>query len=144
MISSQHICRGKQRLSEFSIKDAAQHLGVTEVTIRRRIRDGHLHAHQQPRPQGFTWVVELPDEEGEPSSPPGQANDEDEIEELKRDDVLQGIIKRQDETIEHLRHELEARGREIQELHVLLQQAQAALPAPRDNRSWWQRLWRKD
>jgi predicted RNase H-like nuclease (RuvC/YqgF family) len=89
-------------------------------------------------------VVELPDEEGQPSSPPGQANDEDEIEGLKREDALQGIIKRQDETIEHLRHELEARGREIQELHVLLQQAQATLPAPKDNRPWWHRLWRRD
>jgi hypothetical protein len=129
-------------LSEFSIKDAAQRLGVTEVTIRRRIRDGHLHAHQQPRPQGFTWVVELPEEEGQPSSPSGQANDEDETEGLNREDALQGIIKRQDETIEHLRYELEARGREIQELHVLLQQAQAALPTPRDSRSWWQ-FWKR-
>jgi hypothetical protein len=129
-------------LSEFSIKDAAQRLGVTEVTIRRRIRDGHLHAYQRPRPQGFTWVVELPDEEGQPSSPSGQASDEDEIEELKREDALQGIIKRQDETIEHLRHELEARGWEIQELHVLLQQVQAALSAPRDNHPWW-RFWQR-
>ena len=132
-------------MSEFSIKDAAQHLGVTEVTIRRRIRDGHLHAHQQPRPQGFTWVVELPEEEGQPSSPPGQANDEDEIGGLKREDALQDIIKRQDETIEHLRHELEGRGREIQELHVLLQHAQAALPAPKEDRQpWWQRLWHRN
>ena len=35
--------------------------------------------------------------------------------------------------------ELEARRREVQELHVLLQQAQAALTAPIENhRSWWQ------
>jgi hypothetical protein len=39
--------------------------------------------------------------------------------------------------------ELEARRREVQELHVLLQQAQAALSAPvRTQRSWW-RFWQK-
>jgi hypothetical protein len=42
-----------------------------------------------------------------------------------------------------LQHQLEVREREVQELHVLLQQAQAALPAPRDHRPWWQRLWRR-
>jgi hypothetical protein len=30
-------------------------------------------------------------------------------------------------------------------LHVLLQQAQAALPAPKeDHPSWWQRLWHRN
>jgi hypothetical protein len=39
--------------------------------------------------------------------------------------------------------QIEAEGREVQELHVLLQQAQAALPAPReDHHSWWRRLHR--
>jgi septal ring factor EnvC (AmiA/AmiB activator) len=36
--------------------------------------------------------------------------------------------------------ELEAKNQQISELHVLLQQAQAALPAPRDGRPWW-RWW---
>jgi hypothetical protein len=39
--------------------------------------------------------------------------------------------------------ELEARRREVQELHVLLQQAQAALSAPvGTQRSWW-RFWQR-
>jgi hypothetical protein len=40
--------------------------------------------------------------------------------------------------------QLAAKDEQIRELHILLQQAQAVLPAPKDNRSWWQRLWRKD
>jgi hypothetical protein len=40
--------------------------------------------------------------------------------------------------------QLESKDKQIEQLHVLLQQAQAALPAPRDNRSWWQRLWRRE
>ena len=44
------------------------------------------------------------------------------------------------ETVAILSEELEARRREVQELHVLLQHAQAALPAPKENRPWW-RFW---
>ena len=50
-----------------SIDEAARHLGVSQDTIRRRIRNGELDAHQVERPQGYTWRVEFPDE---------QANDE--------------------------------------------------------------------
>jgi hypothetical protein len=39
--------------------------------------------------------------------------------------------------------ELEARRREVQELHVLLQQAQAALPAPVGTRQHWWRFWQR-
>jgi hypothetical protein len=48
------------------------------------------------------------------------------------------------ERVNAQQEELEARRREVQELHVLLQQAQAALPTPRDHRPWWQRLWRRE
>jgi len=130
-------------LSESTIKEAAQRLGVTETTIRRRIHDGHLHAHQQERPQGFTWIVELDED---PDLPPHTVENNPtphhhpdpasrEVEEALRD-----TIKRQDEAIEQLRTQLEARTREIQELHVLVQQAQTALPAPKENRRWW-RFW---
>jgi hypothetical protein len=37
--------------------------------------------------------------------------------------------------------ELEAKNRQIGELHVLLQQAQAALPAPREEQRTWWRFW---
>ena len=33
--------------------------------------------------------------------------------------------------------ELAAKNQQISQLHVLLQQAQAMLPAPREGRSWW-------
>jgi hypothetical protein len=42
------------------------------------------------------------------------------------------------------RHQLDVKDQQIQQLHVLLQQAQAVLPASRNNRSWWQRWWRRD
>jgi hypothetical protein len=52
------------------------------------------------------------------------------------------------EELEHQRSmyqsELVSKNKQIEQLHILLQQAQAALPAPRENRPWWQRLWRRD
>jgi hypothetical protein len=42
-----------------------------------------------------------------------------------------------------LQAQLEVKDKQIEQLHVLLQQAQAALPAPRNNRPWWQRWWRR-
>jgi uncharacterized coiled-coil protein SlyX len=51
-------------------------------------------------------------------------------------------IADKDKQIEAQEVELEARRREVQELHVLLQQAQAALPAPGPSRPWWW-FWRR-
>lgn len=46
-----------------SIQEASHKLGVTEHTIRRRLRKGELQGEQIPRPQGFTWVVVVDDED---------------------------------------------------------------------------------
>lgn len=126
-----------------SIQEAARRLGGSQDTIRRRIRRGALSAHQVPTPQGFRWAVELPDppeaDQAQPTSPQGQdvgAAQEREAQVLRElVDTLQAQVKGQ-------REELEARRREVQELHVLLQQRlqQKAL-APPGSSSWWKRLW---
>jgi prefoldin subunit 5 len=58
--------------------------------------------------------------------------------------VLKSELEARDKQIESWKQQLEAKDKQIEQLHVLLQQAQAALPVPRDNRSWWRRLWQKD
>ncbi|MEK7806530.1 MAG: hypothetical protein AAB528_02255 [Chloroflexota bacterium] len=122
-----------------SIQEAARRLGGSQDTIRRRIRRGALQAHQVPTPQGFRWAVELPDDaQAEPMPPQGQdvvAAQEGEAQALRElVDTLQAQVEGQ-------REELEARRREVQELHVLLQQhvQQRALPPPGGS-SWWRRL----
>jgi excisionase family DNA binding protein len=135
-------------MQQVSIDEAARLLGVSQDTIRRRIRNGELKAHQETRPQGYVWRVILPDEELEPE---GQNHVGDTYLSSELVEALRNTIQRQDDAIAQLRTQLEAkdrqletRAREVQELHVLLQHAQAALPAPRDNHPWWQRLWRRD
>jgi len=111
-----------------SIKETAQRLGVAETTVRRRIRNGEVHARQVSRPQGFVWMVELPDEVRSESN--GAQPEEHHTEDCA------GLR----ELVETLKEELARKNTQIEQLHVLLQQQAVALPAPRENRPWW-RLW---
>ncbi len=110
---------------DVTITEAARRLGISERTVRRRLHNGELQGRQVSTPQGFVWIIATPDDQ-----PNGKAAD-GELEALR-------------ELVDLLKDQVETKDQQIKELHILLQQAQAALPAPRDNRSWWQRLWRKD
>jgi excisionase family DNA binding protein len=46
-----------------TVPEAARRLGVTEDTVKRRLRKGELQGERKERSQGYTWMVELPDEE---------------------------------------------------------------------------------
>jgi len=110
-------------MATVSIGDAATRLGVSADTIRRRIGKGTLTGHQEPTAQGFRWQVEIPEIQ-EKNGHQGDAHG----------DALENLLL----VIKTQADELEARRREISELHVLLQTAQAALMAPKENRRWWQ------
>jgi ElaB/YqjD/DUF883 family membrane-anchored ribosome-binding protein len=138
-------------MTRLSIREAAQQLGVAELTIRRRLRSGLIPGYQEDPPNG-RWWVDFPDDENGLKASDSMKGVEisSELEEALRD-----IIHRQDETISQLREQhqvqlescqqqLEAKDKQIEQLHILLQQAQAALPVPRDNRPWWQRWWRRN
>jgi hypothetical protein len=116
-----------------TIKEAAKRLQVSELTVRRRLAKGFLTGVQEPTPQGYVWMVELSDDEAIDIQAPEQE-----------------IIRHMEETIGLLREqvrsqqeELTAKNKQIEQLHVLLQQAQAALPAPKEDRSSWWRFWQR-
>jgi len=48
-----------QQSTGLSIKDAADHLGISQTTVRRRVKEGTLLARQQPTSQGFEWRIYL-------------------------------------------------------------------------------------
>lgn len=127
-------------MATLTIKEAAERLGISEVTIRRRLRTGLLKGYQESPPTG-KWMIEVPDDVSGQDSPATPVANDDATPELV--ETLRDTIQRQDEVIDLLKHQLETREREVQELHVLLQRAQAALPGPRqDHLSWWRRIWR--
>jgi excisionase family DNA binding protein len=123
-------------MATVTIQEAAKHLGVSQDTVRRRIRKEELQARQTPTPQGFRWVVELEDLEEDAQAAPtpphmpdiGGAEVEGGQDLRELVDVLRSQLQSQEE-------ELAARRREVQELHVLLQQK--ALPEA-VGRPWWQ------
>ena len=105
-----------------SIAEAARLLDVSPDTVRRRLRRGTLTAHKETTAQGFNWLVDLPDE-------------------LPQDDgdESDGEVKALRELVKTLQDDIEARRREVQELHILLQQSFALLPAHKEQ-PWWRRL----
>ena len=46
---------------QVTIQEAANTLGIAESTVRRRIRNGELEGQQMPTPQGYAWLVDLPE-----------------------------------------------------------------------------------
>jgi excisionase family DNA binding protein len=116
---------------EVSIHEAARLLGVSDHTVRRRLRNGELKGMQVANAGGFAWVVHLADDlQEDNSSSPGEVA------------ALKALIARLEAQISAQETELEARRRETQEFLFLIQQFQRSLPAPREGRPWW-RLWRR-
>ncbi len=134
-------------LQQVVIAEAAKRLGVAQDTIRRRIRKGDLVAHQETRPQGYIWLVELPEDNSTGSVEAeviGRNSETAEDGNRPLLDALTSQVEGQQRLIESLesqilafQQELGAKNEQIRELHVLLQQSQPVLPAPRP---WW-KLW---
>jgi hypothetical protein len=124
-------------MQEVTIAEAARCLGMSIDSIRRRIAKGELNAHKVPSPHGEIYMVEIPED----ALPSPETNDE----KIDSTATIDAMLK----TISVLENELDARRREVQELHVLLQQAQKQLPPgktenkaaePHQKVSWWKKL----
>ena len=103
---------------------------VAEATVRRRIHRGDIVGVQITTPQGFTWLVEVPDEDAQE-----QANVQ--LRSLRGRESIETEAQALRDLVELLRYdlkirdqELEARRQEIRELHALLQQAHSRLFGP--------------
>lgn len=112
------------------IKDAAERLGVSADTIRRRMKKGELVGEKEPTPQGYEWRILLPVEDSdaqEPTTPASSASD-------KGDAIRLELLR---ERIDELKEERDAwreqalrSGEAERELRFLLRGAQElALPA---------------
>jgi excisionase family DNA binding protein len=135
-----------------TMTEAAQRLGVSTDTIKRRLRRGELKGRKRPRPQGFTWLIEL-EAEFENSNETRAAT---RAHTDASTDASTGALEHLEDLIASLRsqvaaqqeqlaakdHQIETKDRQIEQLHILLQQAQAMLPAPKDSHPWW-RFWER-
>ena len=105
---------------EAPIQEAAILLGISESTLRRRIRAGQVNARQVETPQGFKWLVEIENIEVD-HQVVHHVTEIDAIEELKA-------------RVQSLETQLGVKDTQIDQLHHLLAQTSLnAAPA----RSWW-------
>jgi hypothetical protein len=117
---------------QVTVVEAARLLGISIPTVRRRLRTGELPGNQVTTPQGYVWMVEVPDDLPVDNPSSGEVT------------ALRELITHLTTQIEYQQEEIHAKNEQIRELHVLLQQSQVALPVVRDNRSWWQKLWHRN
>jgi hypothetical protein len=119
---------------QVTIPEAARLLRVSEHTIRRRLRSGELKGSQVDSIGGFTWMVEIPDDL--PGDIPPSSGEMV---------AMKALVARLEAQIAAQQEQLTTKDKQIEQLHVLLQQAQAALPAPQENQhSWWYKLWHRN
>jgi hypothetical protein len=123
------------------LKEARELTGLSTKTLLLYIKQGKVKAVLVGSGQHRRWEIDPESLEQIERRPP--KDDPEDYQESS----LQLLITSQQHQIEVLEkeletraRELETRAREISELHVLLQQATAALPAPRDW-AWW-KFWR--
>ena len=135
-----------------SIAEAGKILGLAEITIRRRLRSGEIKGHKRSTPQGYVWIVELSEEDlqrnrGHEEENGKHGSDLPEVETADEVGYLRQMVEFLKEELKSRelswQQQFQAKDRQIEQLHVLLQQAQAALPEAGGNRSWWRKLWHR-
>lgn len=132
------------------VKEAAERLGVSADTIKRRMKAGELVGHQKPTAQGFVWLVEVParsEDEDRELVPPAGALLELAIM-RERLTGMERLLEERASRVEELEASLAAeRDAAVSEreasaqLRVLLQQAQTlagAIPANVGQEEAWQ------
>lgn len=95
---------------EVSITEAAQRLGVSDDTVRRRLRVGQLEGRRERTPRGYRWLVQVP--------PFGELDRRPEL--VVEVDLLRQQVAELREFLAVAREELAARRAEVQELLAIL------------------------
>ncbi len=114
-----------------SMEEAVRILGVSDATIRRRIRNGTLKGHKVPRLRGEAWRVEVPEEVAEAPSEASPAADPSSGTSTGGAEGLRFLVTTLERELDSRRQEAQQLHQEIQQLHVLLRQALDLLPDPR-------------
>ena len=121
-------------MATMTIQGAAEFLGVSEITVRRKLKSGQLTGQQEEAPNG-RWWVEISEEKSNFGIGISDSVQRDSNPDLH--DPVQ-ILKDQ---VANLQHHLDIREREVGELHVIIQQQALALPPPATlKRKWWDKL----
>lgn len=152
--------------SSVSIQEAASALGISERTVRRRIKDGILIAYKLPTTQGYQWRVKVdgsPDNlagvstrqsikvDRTPVQSPGTTADQVDTsamlaalelaDQLRRDNAA--LASRNEQLagqLGFLQSEIQQRDRQIALLMAPKDEPAEETPAALERVSWWKRI----
>ena len=103
------------------VREAANILGISEKTIKRRIAAGQMEAKTEHMEKGLRYLVEVPDVIPDPDCEiPSEAATGVTL-------AYQQLVETLQDQVSHLQRELEFKNREIADFHRLFQQ-QAETP----------------
>jgi hypothetical protein len=108
----------------YPLPEAAVRLGVSQASLRRRVRNGVAQAERRPHAGGFAWWVAC----DEPAATPGQPTGSPGV--APQEGLTGEAVRRLEAHVADLRDQLKAREREVAELHVTMNRLLLALPAP--------------
>lgn len=120
-----------------NLEEAAQRLGVVEATVRRGIQKGLLKATRESTPHGIVWMVELPTDVGDAVAQDGKGGLQSVVESLRAE-----LTDYRDQLMAKDR-QLEIKDQQIQQLHVMLNEAQALHESRADLTAPAKPLWRR-
>ena len=121
-------------MTQLNIEQASLQLGLTQASLRRKLKTGEITGTREPHAGGFRWMVDLP-VDLPPVTPPTPPTNTPPPGEGSGDGMLVEELKAR---IDSLEAQLTTRAGEIDQLHRLL--AQTALKAA-PSHPWW-RFWR--
>ncbi len=155
-------------IPSLSVQEAAERLGVTPKTIRRRIKQGALYSFKMPTSQGYEWRVQLDIQDGQvdthatllDSQLPTQAENKGvhiptqqptAPELLKALDMIEALHQQNNELTAAATH-WQARATEAERRAQYAEEQVKLLMAPKDEPtpepaaepvgvSWWRRWW---
>jgi len=96
-----------------TVQEASAALGVSQDTIKRRLRAGTMPGRKEPMEKGERWLVELGDDVPLATAVPSQ----------DESPALREIIDLLKNERAELWQEVASRRREVEELHILLQRS---------------------
>lgn len=110
-----------------TISQAADRLGVSSDTIKRRIKRGeYADAYRQSTPQGFRWMIPIIDLDLDDAAD-DQTDQQDAPGSTRAGDQGQQGTQVAQVLVETLQRELDIRNREIERLHIVVAQQSAAI-----------------
>jgi len=128
-------------LSRIKIKQAAEILGVSEKTIRRRIAKGQIQATKGKTPQGFIYLIDvnddIPSESQNSINLKNADNDNNPPQNILDLELLKKQFELKDQQIESQKNQIESQISQINELYKIIPKLESDISKISNKSRWW-------